>query len=177
MFMLTGVLGAMMVGVALVGLVSGIDFTEDGLPETEPGGSGADAPPQEPVSDILPQILSGSDGDDILAGTALDDILTGGDGDVVSLGDGSDSVLIGDWIVDPVELTDFDVNEDTLLLIYDDTTGDEPVLDLVPSPTQPGSMVLTMNGDAVATLNHIDETSTNSIVLLPQSSLAGGGAG
>ncbi len=194
MFMLTGVLGAMMVGVALVGLVSGLDLSDEkSLPETEPDGSGGGTPPQESVAQFPPSVASGTEGDEILTGGAgenqfngfggNDSVVGGGDtaidagsGDVVSLDDGAGSALTGDWIIDPVELTDFDVNEDTLLLIYDDTAEDEPVLELVPSPTDPESIVLTMNGDAVATLNHIDETSTNSIVLLPQSSLAGGNA-
>ncbi len=86
---------------------------------------------------------------DILYGGAGEDMLVAGIGDVMTGGDGSDDFILGPWLADaseadlsaePALITDFDPEEDSLVIVHDAETEAAP---------DDISVVLTEDGDSL----------------------------
>ena len=153
----------------------GDDALHGGLEnDTLTGGAGADT-------------LFGGAGDDLLNGTteayqtAADaDYLNGGDGadtivagsgDIVTAGRGPDLLTLGQWITDPVQLVDYDQAEDRLLVIYDDSTGLDPLLELRPDGDRADQLALLLDGVQIATLAASGGLSLSDIAVLGRSQI------
>jgi Ca2+-binding RTX toxin-like protein len=85
---------------------------------------------------------------------AGDDTVVAGDDDTLTGGDGADEFALGDWISGkaPVEITDFDTEEDLLSFVYN-TDGPEPELSVERDETS-GLMTLRADGETVAVLRN-----------------------
>ncbi|MEC3863345.1 calcium-binding protein [Mesobacterium sp. TK19101] len=165
--------------------------------DTLTGGSGDDALHGREGADVMDggagaDTLFGGDGDDLLLGRLLGDqggdvdFLNGGDGadtlvagagDILTGGDGTDEFVVGEWGDDPdddtpAQFTDFDPDEDRMVVVYDDSTDAEPEVDLRPNAEDPALVDLVVNGAVLSTLAQADAPSLDSIVLLGQSSAA-----
>ena len=92
-------------------------------------------------------------GDNVDLG-AGDDTVVAGDDDTLTGGDGADEFALGDWISGeaPVEITDFDPDEDLLSFVYN-TDGPTPELSVEQDETT-GLMTLRADGEAVAVLRN-----------------------
>lgn len=154
----------------------GDDTVQGGLGnDTLFGGTGLDS-------------LFGGDGDDVVVGLEkqttpgmeLADFLNGGAGndeilvgglDIATGGSGSDTFVLGDWITEgnAAQITDFDVADDNLLLIWDDSSGDEPVVDLVADPHNETVIFVQMDGITVATVDAETGFDISDVSLIPMS--------
>lgn len=165
--------------------------------DTLAGGNGNDALHGREGADVMAgdagaDTLFGGDGDDLLLGRLLGDqgddvdFLNGGDGadtliagagDILTGGDGADDFMLGDWgdaagTDAPAQLTDFDPDEDRMVVVYDDSTDAEPDVDLRPNVDSPALIDLVVNGTVLTTLAQADAPSLDNIVLLGQSNAA-----
>ncbi len=133
--------------------------------------------------------LFGGDGDDLLNGILTDgqaqpdaDFLNGGDGadtilagsgDIVTAGRGADFLTMGHWITDPVQVVDFDATEDSLIVVYDDTTGTDPMIELRPDDGGTDRVDLFLDGAHIASLATGNGLTLSDIALVGQSQLPG----
>lgn len=85
---------------------------------------------------------------------AGDDTVVAGDDDTLTGGDGADEFALGDWISGeaPVQITDFDTEEDVLSFVYN-TEGPDPELTVERDETT-GLTTLRADGEAVAVLRN-----------------------
>ncbi|SEK79003.1 Hemolysin-type calcium-binding repeat-containing protein [Roseovarius nanhaiticus] len=113
---------------------------------------------------------------DFLNGGGGDDVITAGAGDVVTTGEGADTVILGDWLsaAHQAEILDFEPDEDTLMVIYDDLQGDVPEVGLAADPEDAGLMRVIMNGVAIAAVNNAAGLNAGHITLLGSSLLESG---
>lgn len=131
-------------------------------------------------------VLFGGLGNDVLQGTAGEtaaeqDFLNGGAGDdivhfggldVVTGGDGADQ-LIAATDTETAEVMDFDVKEDTLVLIYDDSLDSGvPELDLRHRDGPAGGLEVWLDDTQVALLRGINDDAGTDIQVVPHSALA-----
>ncbi|MEM8656282.1 MAG: hypothetical protein AAGF36_16240 [Pseudomonadota bacterium] len=107
---------------------------------------------------------------DTLNGGVGDDILIAGSNDVVSTGTGSDEVSIGDWVIpgEPVEIVDFDVEEDTI--VYNFVEGTTPP-NVTFGETDDGLSVVLADEEIIAALQGVDfqdlQNANPTILLVP----------
>lgn len=146
--------------------------------DTLEGGSGNDALHGGLDNDVLKggmggDVLFGSYGNDVLSGVRLDtqaesltdidqsDFLNGGSGndtilagneDVVTSGEGDDTVVLGDWIAKgkPVDITDFDISEDSLVVVVEDDGFENAEITIEDDVTNPGTSSVMLNGVEIA---------------------------
>ncbi len=120
-----------------------------------PSGATSGVTETEPESDFL----NGGGGDDTL--------LTGA-GDVVTAGDGADSIVLGDWIADgdAAELTDFNPEEDRLMLVWDTEQDPDPEIEVIADPVTPGLTHIVVNGAELARVQGGGDVSAADILLV-----------
>jgi hypothetical protein len=108
---------------------------------------------------------------DFLNGGGGDDTILAGQDDIVTAGAGNDTIVLGDWITEghAAQIIDFNADEDSILLIWDDAAGDEPTIDLAPHPTDTDLTQILMDGEAVADVDADSHIVLTDIALIPQS--------
>ena len=101
---------------------------------------------------------------DFLNGGTGDDTLMLGAGDYGNGSDGQDAFHLLDISADdpPMQITDFNPQEDTLLVMYDAVTHPDPQLTL---ETSNNGTILLLDGVPLASLHHIAHLDLNSITL------------
>lgn len=95
------------------------------------------------------------DGADYLNGGGGDDLILTGQDDTVTTGHGDDVVVLGDWIAQghSAKVSDFDAQDDTLMMIWDDNTHAEPpTLTLRADDSDSNTMHILLNGAETATV-------------------------
>ncbi|MEL6690411.1 MAG: calcium-binding protein [Pseudomonadota bacterium] len=159
------------------------------------GGDGNDALEGMAGADTLTggdgiDTLFGGHGDDVVIGTMLDqegadtdtaDFLNGGDGndsiyagagDTAHLGEGDDTLFVGDWAGENAALVkDFEVGEDKLVVIYDDSDGAAPVLQLVDDADFPDVTYLVVNGQSLLAVEDPGDLSLADVELVGKSTV------
>ena len=114
-----------------------------------------------------------TDDADFLNGGGGDDTNLVGSGDVVTAGEGADEILLGDWLTsgDAAQIMDYAVEEDSLVLIWDDssTTSVEPQITLSADPDTADQTLVMLDGTLVAMVNGSDLLPSD-IALVPLSS-------
>ncbi len=161
---------------------TGADALHGGLgDDTLLGGAGADTLFGGPGNDVLtglvdnPETAATGDADagDYLNGGAGDDLIVAGQGDTVSGGAGADTFALGHWITQPhqSEITDFSVEEDTLMVIYDDIADPDPDVALEPDPEDADRQHLLLNGMRIASIAGGDGLGLGHVTLVAASSL------
>jgi Ca2+-binding RTX toxin-like protein len=155
---------------------AGNDALHGGLDnDTLIGGAGADT-------------LFGGVGDDLLVGNAGkgdnfsqpsylnggdgDDTIVAGNSDIVSGGQGADLFTLGYWITDPVKIMDFDTVEDRLLVVFDDTTRNSPVVELREGDPVDDRTSLYLDGVHIASFAGSGGLQLSDIVLIGETELA-----
>lgn len=108
------------------------------------------------ISDVVFQYdlsQSPDTGDSVDMGAGDDTVVAGGD-DTLTGGAGADEFALGDWISGeaPVQITDFDTDEDLLSFVYN-TDGPDPELSVERDETT-GLLTLRADGEAVAVLRN-----------------------
>lgn len=118
--------------------------------------------------------LQDLDGRDYLNGGPGDDVILAGKEDIVTTGTGADSVILGDWLDGDhqAEILDFSPDEDSLVVVYDDTDGSEPEVTLEPDSENPDHQRLLVNGEAITLITNAQGLTLDHVSLLPQSELA-----
>ena len=154
---------------------AGDDALHGGLDnDTLSGGAGADTlfggagddlligvqDTDQPLSDV--DFLNGGDGADTIIA---------GNGDIVTAGRGPDLLTLGHWITDPVQLVDFDPSEDSLIVVYDDSTGQDPVIDMRLDESDADRISLYLDGVQIATLAASGGVALDEIAIIGQSQL------
>lgn len=101
------------------------------------------------------EALPGDQAQDFLNGGGGDDRIIAGAGDIVTGGDGADSILVGNWISggDAVEVTDFNPEEDQLVVAWDLDDNPNPEINVTEDTEAPGTMRVSIDGSEVAVLN------------------------
>lgn len=132
------------------------------------GGWGDDT-----ISGLEPDEGQGDDGD-YLNGGGGDDLILAGQGDSVTAGEGSDRILFGDWLSasHQAEILDFSADEDTLMVIYDDQAGTEPDLGIEPDEDNAAQQHVTLNGERIALIHHVQPLDPSHLRLVAQSVVA-----
>lgn len=120
------------------------------------------------------EALKDADGRDYLNGGSGEDLILAGRDDIVTTGAGADSVILGDWLdaEHQAEILDFAPDEDSILVIYDDTAGAEPEVTLEPDDDNADHQRLLLNGEAITLIANADGLTLDHVSLLPQSGLA-----
>jgi Ca2+-binding RTX toxin-like protein len=157
----------------------GADAIQGGLDnDTLEGGAGADSLFGGWGNDLVNGVIVGNSGQidddeetDFLNGGGGEDTLVGGTADVLTGGTDADDFIVGDWIGDEAsEIIDFDVTEDDIMLVFDDTDTDvPPEIALQTDPGNPLAVNVLMDGRAVASVLNAEELSIEDIVLIPSS--------
>ncbi len=117
--------------------------------------------------------LFGGAGDDLLIGSVLpnteqdsgdqhgfaylnggdgDDTIVAGNGDVATGGRGADLFVTGHWITSPANVMDFDLSEDQLIVVFDDTSNIDPLIELRADDQSDDRVNLYLNGAHLASL-------------------------
>ncbi len=119
---------------------------------------------------------SDTDAMDYLNGGGGDDLITVGAGDIVTGGAGSDTFLLGEWLSadHQAQILDFAPDQDTLMVVYDDSENPEPNVDLLPDPDDEGVQHVMLNGVAIATVNNAAGLNAGHITLIGSSLLPAG---
>ncbi|MEI4233670.1 calcium-binding protein [Roseovarius sp. D22-M7] len=120
------------------------------------------------------EAMEDAEGRDYLNGGSGEDLILAGRDDIVTTGAGADSVILGDWLgaEHQAEILDFAPDEDSLLVVYDDTAGAEPEVTLEPDGENPDHQRLLLNGEAITLIANADGLTLDHVSLLPQSGLA-----
>jgi Ca2+-binding RTX toxin-like protein len=159
---------------------SGADALQGGLDDdTLSGGQGADSLFGGWGNDVLNGVeddtnidgIQDIDDADYLNGGGGDDQILVGQGDIVTAGAGEDTIVLGDWITEghAAEITDFDSEEDSILVVWDDAAGEEPGVELQLHPDDPGLIQILLDGTAVADLDSASGIELEDIALVAQS--------
>jgi Ca2+-binding RTX toxin-like protein len=113
---------------------------------------------------------------DFLNGGGGADMITAGAGDMVTTGDGADTVILGDWLsaAHQAEILDFAPDEDTLMVVYDDTDGSVPDVDLAGDPDNDAVRHVMLNGVAIAVVNNAAGLNAGHITVIGASLLDAG---
>lgn len=153
------------------------------------GGAGNDALHGDLDSDTLQggegqDTLFGGWGDDVidgrddaeldyLNGGGGDDFILAGGGDIVTTGEGADSIALGDWLSaeHQAKIIDFSVEEDRLMIVYDDLSGEEPDVSLERDEDDPSLQHVLMNGVRIAMVENTEELTLSHIVMIGESAL------
>lgn len=120
-------------------------------------------------------ILNGADDDqtDYLNGGAGDDSIAAGVGDIVNTGSGADSVSLDARLTTDHQplITDFNGEEDSLAVIYDDLADPDPEVTIEDDPAQENRQSILVNGSVVTSLDDATDLTLSHITLIPQSTL------
>ena len=108
---------------------------------------------------------------DYLNGGDGEDTIIAGSGDIVTGGRGADLFQLGHWITDPSEIMDFDLAEDSLLVVFDDTSGAEPLIELRADDGGSDRINLYLDGAHVASLSGASGLMLSDIVIMGQSQM------
>lgn len=87
--------------------------------------------------------LNGGDGDDTIMV---------GNGDIATGGRGADLFVTGHWITNPAEVMDFDLSEDQLVVVFDDASNLDPLIELRADDQSDDRVNLYLNGAHLASL-------------------------
>ncbi len=117
-----------------------------------------------------------TDVSDYLNGGGGDDLITAGAGDIVTGGAGADTVLLGEWLSagHQAQILDFEPDEDTLMVIFNDLENDAPDVDLAPDPENESIQHIMLNGVAIAAVNNAAGLNSGHITLIGLSLLPAG---
>ncbi|NUH65376.1 calcium-binding protein [Sulfitobacter sp. S0837] len=109
---------------------------------------------------------------DYLNGGGGDDVIVAGPQDIVTAGAGVDQIVLGDWIAAgaATEIMDYNAEEDSLLFVWNDETGEdqEPPLSVMPDPLQSGQTLVMLDQTVIARVAG-DSLSLDDIALIPLS--------
>ncbi len=135
------------------------------------GGEGADVLFGGGGNDLV----IGADDDgamDFLNGGEGDDTIHAGAGDYADGGEGMDSFLLSQWAEGSPEATimDFNSAEDSLVLLYEDSGGLDPQVEIRTEEETPDTGAVYVNGVKVATVHGGGDLAPTDITLLPQGS-------
>ncbi len=150
---------------------SGNDALSGGLGNDHlSGGAGADTLFGGHGNDVIDGMGGEDDSPemDFLNGGDGDDTIFAGFGDIVTTGQGQDDVVLSSDGTDapPVEIMDFDPDQDRLILYWDSATLGAPILSFEIDDT--GDGVLLANGSVVAHLGEAEVDPASVSVLAPQ---------
>lgn len=107
---------------------------------------------------------------DFLNGGAGDDTIMMGDGDIVNGGSGADTFMAGHWMDSAAaQVTDFDIAEDEIVVVFDDDMPGDPVVAITPNANSPDTMVITLDGHPVANVANATDLTLDDIELMPKS--------
>lgn len=144
--------------------------------DTLHGGLGSDTLFGGFDNDLVNGVVRGETGEDIddqdfLNGGDGDDTIAAGSGDIVTAGEGADTFVLGDWLTgDAAQFMDYDNSEDQLVIVYDDSMGDEdPELDIRVSAENPDMTEVVVDGAVLATMASENAPSIDSVVLVGES--------
>ena len=106
------------------------------------------------------------DGADFLNGGDGDDYLVLGSGDIASGGVGADTFVLGNWVDPdaPAQITDFDANEDTLVVAYD-AQGNPPEV-TSSYDAEAGGLQVFVDGSLVAILPGVETLLPDAVSLM-----------
>ena len=143
--------------------------------DTLVGGEGADTLFGGWGDDVINGVPDGADDGtvDYLNGGGGDDLIVAGKDDIVTAGEGADTIALGDWLNQDhqAEILDYSVAEDSLMVVYDDTTGDEPDMSIEEDEDDPDRQHVMMNGVRIALVESDEEVTLDQIILIGQSTL------
>ena len=95
-------------------------------------------------------------GQDFLNGGGGNDTIIAGPLDIITGGEGADDILLTGLSTDlpPVSILDFEINEDSLLLIWDEeqSDGTQPLIEVSTDPSDPQQNLVFMDNLMVATV-------------------------
>lgn len=113
---------------------------------------------------------------DYLNGGPGDDVIIAGAEDIVTTGEGADTVLLGPWIDagQEAQILDFSPDEDRLMVVYDDETGDAPKVDLIVDPENANLQHVMLNGVLIAAVNNSPGLNVGHITVIGHSQLPAG---
>ncbi len=116
---------------------------------------------------------SDTDVTDYLNGGGGNDLITAGAGDIVTGGAGADTMLLGEWLSadHQAQILDFEPDEDTLMVIFNDLENDAPDVDLAPDPEDDSIQHIMLNGVAIAAVNNAAGLNSGHITLIGSSLL------
>ncbi len=116
------------------------------------------------------------DSSDMIDGGAGDDTVFAGSADVITLGDGEDTVILGEWIgASPenlIEVTDFSVSDDNIVISYEGTSQDAPTVDVEPDVEHEDRYYIQLDGVRVAAVMSDETFDANSVKLVPSESIS-----
>ncbi|WP_135506579.1 calcium-binding protein [Roseovarius aestuariivivens] len=139
------------------------------------GGAGADTLFGGYGNDMLTGREAGADAvqaTDYLNGGPGDDVLVAGGGDIVTGGAGADQVVLGDWLsqAHQAEVVDFSTEEDSLVVLFDDTEDPDPELSVEQDEEDTALHRVLLNGVAIAQVHSAGGLSLDHIALVPHQS-------
>ena len=107
---------------------------------------------------------------DYLHGGAGDDQIVAGQGAIVTTGEGADMVTLGSWLDadHQAEVMDFSTLEDSLVILYDDTSGAEPDVAVEQDENDQTLHHVLVNGERIAAVHSMNGLGLEHITLLPQ---------
>lgn len=153
---------------------AGNDILQGGLDDdTLDGGAGSDTLFGGWGNDVLYGIeRAGQAATDFLNGGGGADTIFAGAGDIVTGGAGADVIALGNWqgAGDPIEITDYSSDEDSLLMLWDDRVdgATEPEIAVMEDTENPGQSLIWMNDSVVASVASSTVTAAD-IALIPLS--------
>jgi Ca2+-binding RTX toxin-like protein len=133
------------------------------------GGVGQDALFGGSGNDLLIGTEEGAAEQDVLNAGAGDDTLVVGGDDIATGLDGQDTFILGDWIADGsvAVLQDFDVNEDALVVVYDDALYDDmPAVTMTNDESGGGVTHIHLNGTQIASLQGVSGLTSDGFLVI-----------
>ena len=113
----------------------------------------------------------GAQAQDFLNGGGGDDAIYAGAGDIVHSGGGADTIFVSEWAPqNTAEISDFNIAEDTLVVLYDDSAPDtEYELSLATDALDDELTHVLLNGEIVLSVMDGGALALGDIQLVPQS--------
>ncbi len=144
--------------------------------DTLQGDAGADTLFGGWGDDVLNGVSPNGEDDtdvDFLNGGGGDDLIIAGNADIVTAGGGADTIAVGDWLNQDhqAQILDYNPDEDSLMVAYDDANGAEPVVDLEADEDDPSQQHIVLNGVRIAAVANAADLTLDQIVLVGQTVL------
>lgn len=111
---------------------------------------------------------------DYLNGGGGDDLILAGARDIVTAGEGADSIALGDWLSaagHQAQILDYDSAEDSLMVVYDDLSDQEPEVTLEPDEMDPETTHIVLNGVRITAVANAADLTLDQIALIGQTTL------